>query len=91
MTKQELINAIAKNNPWGLTKKATSEVIASVFNNIQRAIKSARRFTYPGFGTWNVRNLKARKGMNPKTKKPITIKASKTVRFRPSKDLKHSL
>jgi DNA-binding protein HU-beta len=91
MTKQELVNNIAKDNPWGLTKKAAGEVIDAVFNNIQRAVKKDRRFSYPGFGTWTVRNRRARNGRNPKTGAVIRIKASKTVGFKPSKDLKGSL
>jgi DNA-binding protein HU-beta len=91
MTKQELINHISKDNPWGLTKKATSEVIDAVFNNIQKAVKKDHRFSYPGFGTWTIRNRKARNGRNPKTGAMIKIKASRTVGFRPAKDLKSSL
>jgi DNA-binding protein HU-beta len=91
MTKQELINNITKDNPWGLTKRATMEVIDAVFAHIQKAVKKDRRFSYPGFGTWTIRNRKARNGRNPKTGAVIKIKASRTVGFRPAKDLKSSL
>jgi len=91
MTKQELVNRIAKNNNWGLTKKATGEVIDAVFTTIRKAVKKERRFSYPGFGTWTVRTRKARNGRNPQTGQTIRIKASKTVGFRPAKDFKKKL
>lgn len=91
MTKQELINAITKNNKWGLSKKAAGEVVDAVFTTIRKAVKKERRFSYPGFGTWTVRARKARNGRNPQTGKPMRIKASKTVGFRPAKNFKGKL
>ena len=91
MTKQELIVAIHKDNPWGLSKKGTGEVVDAVFSNISKAIKKERRFAYPGFGTFNVRTRKARNGRNPQTGQKIRIKASKTVGFKPAKEFKTKL
>jgi DNA-binding protein HU-beta len=91
MTKQELIESIHKDNPWGLSKKGTGEVVDAVFSNISKAIKRERRFAYPGFGTFNVRTRKARNGRNPQTGQKIRIKASKTVGFKPAKEFKTKL
>jgi DNA-binding protein HU-beta len=91
MTKQELISFISRDNPWGLSKKSTNEVVDAVFSNIRKAVSKDRRFSYPGFGTWTVRTRKARNGRNPKTGALIRIKASKTVGFRPAKELKGKL
>ena len=91
MTKQELISAITKNNKWGLSKKVASEVVDAVFDTIRTAVKKSERFSYPGFGTWVVRYRKARNGINPQTRSPIRIKASKTVGFRPAKEFKSKL
>jgi DNA-binding protein HU-beta len=91
MTKQELVNQIAKNNPWGLTKKATEEFIDAVFTNIRKAVSKEHRFAYPEFGIWTVRTRKARNGRNPRTGAAIRIKASKTVSFRPAKSFKTKL
>ncbi|MBN2498546.1 MAG: HU family DNA-binding protein [Deltaproteobacteria bacterium] len=91
MTKQELIEAVHARNPWGLSKKATGEVVDAVFNNISKAIKKERRFSYPGFGTWNVRTRKARNGRNPQTGQKIRIKATKTVGFKPARQFKTKL
>jgi DNA-binding protein HU-beta len=91
MTKQELIDAITKNNKWGLSKKAATEMVDEVFKTIRNVVKKEARFSYPGFGTWVIRHRKARNGINPQTKAPIKIKASKTVGFRPAKEFKSKL
>ena len=91
MTKQELIDVIAENNKWGLTKKATAEVVDAVFMGIRKAVKKGRRFSYPGFGTWNVRTRKARNGRNPQTGAPINIAAAKVPSFKAGKALKDAV
>lgn len=91
MTKAELIEAVASKAEGSLTKKAAAELVDAVFTTIAGAVKKEKRFSYPGFGTWTVRSRKARKGRNPQTGAQITIKASKTVGFRPAKELKGGL
>ncbi len=90
MTKAELVDAVAARTE-GLTKKAAQEVVELLFATIGKAVKKDGRFYYPGFGTWTVRARKARKGRNPQTGEVIKIKASKTVGFRPAKELKLGL
>ena len=89
MTKAELVEAVSLQTK--LTKKATAELIDVVFDNIVKAVKSAERFSYPGFGTWSMRNRKARKIRNPQTNEMMKLKASRTIGFRPAKELKASL
>lgn len=91
MTKAELIEAVTTSANGALTKKAAGEVVDAVFENIRKSIKKDERFSYPGFGTFTIRTRKARKGRNPQTGQVITIKASKTVGFRPAKELKKGL
>ena len=88
MTKADLILAVANK---GLTKKAAAELIDVVFETVGKGIKKDKRFSLPGFGTWTVRNRKPRMGRNPQTGEAIKIKASKTVGFKPSKELKLAL
>ncbi|NIQ03437.1 MAG: HU family DNA-binding protein [Nitrospinaceae bacterium] len=92
MTKDDLINAVMKScKDPNLSKRLTGEVIDATFQNITKSIKKEKRFAYPGFGTFSVRNRKARKGRNPQTGEEIKIKASKTVGFKPAPSLKNSL
>ncbi len=92
VTKDELINSVIKScKDPNLSKRLTGDVLDSVFENISKAIKKEKRFAYPSFGTFTVRNRKARKGRNPQTGEEIKIKASKTVGFKPAPTLKNSL
>ena len=92
MTKDELISAVIKSCKGDdLTKRLVSDVIDATFENIGKSIKKEKRFAYPSFGTFTVRNRKARKGRNPQTGAEIKIKASKTVGFKPAPTLKGSL
>ena len=88
MTKAELIETVAGE---GMTKKAAGEMVDALFATLAKTIKKEGRFAYPGFGTWTVRQRKARKGRNPQTGAEIKIKASKTVGFKPAKELKGGL
>ncbi|MCH8156753.1 MAG: HU family DNA-binding protein [Nitrospinae bacterium] len=92
MTKDELVSAVIKScKDESLTKRLVCDVIDATFDNISKAIKKEKRFAYPAFGTFTVRNRKARKGRNPQTGAEIKIKASKTVGFKPAPTLKGSL
>lgn len=90
MTKAELLETISKKNPE-LTKKQVALVIDQVFTTMATSIKRKGRAAYPGFGSFELRRRKARKGRNPQTGESIRIKASKTVGFKPAKALKERL
>lgn len=92
MTKDELITNVIKScKDSDLSKRLTGDILDAVFENISKAVKKEKRFSYPGFGTFTVRSRKARKGRNPQTGEEIKIKASKTVGFKPAPTLKNSL
>ncbi len=93
MTKAELIDRVAQgiSKSADVSKKATGEIIDLAVAEIAKAIKKDKRFSYPGFGTFNVKSRKARKGRNPQTGAVISIKASKTVSFKPAPELKKKL
>jgi DNA-binding protein HU-beta len=89
MTKADLINAVAKAAK--LSKRAAETAVDATFETLTRAIKRDKRFQVPGFGTFSVRSRKSRKGRNPQTGAEITIKASRTVGFKPAPTLKRGL
>ena len=92
MTKDELVMAVIKSCKGDeLSKRLVSDIIDATFENVGKSIKKDKRFSYPSFGTFTVRNRKARMGRNPQTGAEIKIKASKTVGFKPAPTLKGSL
>ncbi len=89
MTKGDLVEAVAKSA--NISKRAAGEALDATFEGISRGIKKSKRFQVPGFGTFTVRSRKARKGRNPQTGAVISIKASRTVGFKPAPVLKKGL
>ena len=57
-------------------------------SNITNGLISDAKVQIQGFGTFQTKHRKARMGINPQTKQPMQIPASKTVGFKPGQDLK---
>ena len=92
MTKAEFVDAIQKGaKGMSLSKRETEELADCMFDVLCKSLKKDKRFVYPGFGTFSVRNRKARTGRNPRTGETIKIKASKTISFKPAPKLKSML
>lgn len=89
MTKGDLIDAVAKSAK--ISKLAAGVAVDATFDSIAKAIKKSKRFQVPGFGTFTVRSRKARNGRNPQTGAVISIKASRSVGFKPAPVLKKGL
>ncbi len=89
MTKQELVDGVAEQAE--LSKAQVKQIIDTTFEQIVGAIKKEKRFAMPGFGTFTVRERKAKTGRNPKTGESIKIKASKTIAFKPAPTVKDKL
>lgn len=89
MTKAELIETVSRTTRQ--PKKAVETIVESSFDLIARSIRKDKRFWVPGFGTFTVRHRRARKGFNPRTSAPMTIKAARTVGFRPAPELRKGL
>ncbi|HRE91718.1 MAG TPA: HU family DNA-binding protein [Myxococcota bacterium] len=91
MTKAELIDHVHAALDNKLTKKDTGSAVQAVFDALVQAIKRDGRIGYPDFGTFTVKTRAARQGRNPRTNKPLTIPASKTVNFKAAPKFKGSL
>ena len=64
-------------------KKALEAVVA----NISKALAAGDKVGLVGFGTFSVAARGARQGINPATKKPITIAAKKVAKFKAGAEL----
>ena len=89
MNKTELI-AIAAENA-GLTKKDTERVLNAAIDAITAALVKGEKVQLSGFGTFEIRERAERQGINPRTREPITIAASRSIVFKPGKALKDTL
>ncbi len=89
MNKSDLVQSIADSVE--LSKADAARAVDAVFNAITAALAEDRQVTLIGFGTFSVRERAARTGRNPRTGKPIDIKAAKVPVFKPGKALKDAV
>ena len=88
MNKSELVEAIASN---GLSKSDAAKALDATISAITGSLKNGQSVTIVGFGTFMVRESKARMGRNPRTGESIQISASKRPSFKAGKALKDAL
>lgn len=87
ITKQDIAEKIAASGDV-VSKAAAKRVTDSVFDCIVEGLKNGEQVRIAGFGTIEVRERKARKGINPQTKKIEEYPAYKTVCMKAGKTLK---
>lgn len=85
MNKAELVSKIAGDT--GLTKVQSTAALESFMDGVSKALKSGKKITLVGFGTFSVKKRAARKGRNPATGETIRLKAKRVVKFKMGKDL----
>lgn len=83
--RQELTKRIASQT--GLTQKKAGEVLEATLDTIRESLNSGHEVRLVGFGSFKVRESAARKGVNPRDRKPIEVPAKNRVRFSPGKEL----
>lgn len=89
MSKAEFIENVAKAGD--LSRAEAKRVVELVFGEIETGLKKSKKegkYTIGTLGTFTITKRPARKGRNPRTGESIRIKASKSLRFRPSSNLK---
>ena len=89
MNRAELCEAIAKDMKG--TKAEADRFLSSLLKCLTKGLKKDKTVQLVGFGTFNVKKRKARKGRNPQTGDPIKIKARNVVKFKAGKKLKDSV
>lgn len=75
----------------GITGLQAEKAFTSLIGGIRSSLKKGNRVTFSGFGSFEIKARKARKGRNPKTGEPIHIPRKKRVKFNPSKSFINSL
>ena len=89
MNKSTLVEIVAKNAD---VKESVAKIIVNaVFDSIQEALANGEEVKIAGFGTFKVKERKARTGRNPRTKEEIIVPASNALSFSPAKALKDAV
>ena len=86
MNKANLVDIIAEGT--GLTKLETAAVIDAFLATVSYSISQGERVELRRFGTFSLKDRKAKVGRNPKTGVVVPIPARKLPHFKPSPELK---
>ncbi|MFC1837523.1 HU family DNA-binding protein [Thermodesulfobacteriota bacterium] len=90
MLKRELVEKTT-DNLEGYLKKDISKAVDIIIDTMSETLTDGDRVEIRGFGSFSVRNRKARQTKNPKTGKVMNIPPRKTLHFAMSKSMKEAL
>jgi integration host factor beta subunit len=91
MNKGELIKAVVKNKPERITAGDVEQMVNATLEEIKNALAKGKDVKITGFGSFKVKERKARTGRNPRTGAEVAIPAKKVVKFKPGKELAESV
>lgn len=86
MNKSDFIAKIAENS--GLTKTDADKFLGAFVATVKEALANGEKIQILGFGNFELKDKAAREGINPLTKQPLSIPASKVPAFKVSKTFK---
>lgn len=87
MNKAELVSSIAEKSE--LTKKDAEAALNGFIKSVEESLADGEKVQLVGFGTFEVRQRKAREGRNPRNpQEVIKIPASNAPVFKAGKSLK---
>lgn len=93
MNKSELVTILSSRAD--MTKTDASRAVDALFGAdqgiISAALRNGDRVQITGFGTFEIRERKARTGRNPRTGSEIQIGPTSSPTFRPGKGLKDAV
>ena len=89
MNKQELLKSVAKTAQ--ITNVAALAAVEAFIEAVKGALKKGEKVQLVGFGTFDIKYRKARKGRNPQTGEEIDIEAANVPVFKAGKDLRDAV
>jgi DNA-binding protein HU-beta len=89
LNKSQLVSQVA--DELRTSRLGAARLVDAVLEGILTGLREERSVTIAGFGTFEVKDRKARVGRNPHTGEPIQIAAGKRVGFRMGKTLRESV
>ncbi|HEY4115279.1 MAG TPA: HU family DNA-binding protein [Rhizomicrobium sp.] len=89
MSKTDFVDAVAKQGK--ISKAEAKRAVEMVFDALEgglKGIKNGGKYQIGTLGSFRVSKRAPRMGRNPRTGEAIKIKASKSLKFKPSSQLK---
>lgn len=88
MNKGDLISKLRERNEDIQTKAAAERIVNDFVAILSEGISEDGSVRISDFGTFEIVKRASRNCVNPQTKEPMKIKATKAVRFKPAAALK---
>ena len=89
MTKADIVENVYKK--VGFSRKEAVQVVELFFDLLKDSLNNHGKVKITGFGTFQVRNKRSRRGRNPQTGQEMEIKARRVLTFKPSNLLRDSI
>ena len=86
MTKADLIDEVSRLAE--LTRKDSEVIVETIFDSVVRSLRAGDKIEIRGFGSFGVKQRRARQGRNPKTGDVVEVEAKRIPFFRAGKDLR---
>ncbi|MBN1444509.1 MAG: integration host factor subunit beta [Candidatus Omnitrophica bacterium] len=83
MIKKDIVEAVAEKT--GLNRSLVKEISDKFLVILSQALKDGKRVELRGFGVFEVKKVKGKKGRNPKTGEEVFIPARNKVVFKVTK------
>lgn len=85
--KQNLIDAVQQTGNVA-TRAAAERVVDTVFETVKHAVNRKEKVSLAGLGIFTLKQVKGRKGRNPRTGESVQIASHNKVKFTPAKAFK---
>lgn len=89
LNKKALSEIVAEK--LGMTKKDANSAVEAICETVTEELAKGNKVDISGFGKFEVKERAARQGINPATKEPIQIAATKVPAFKAAKALKEAV
>ena len=89
MKKKDFIDCIVDKT--GETAKKTGQFYDAFWSSVEEQLLKGNEVCLTGIGTFKIKKRPKRNGINPSTKKKITIPERKVIIFKPSKSFAERL
>lgn len=83
LTKADLVQEVYKNHPH-LTKAQSTDSVETFLALSKSSLITGEDLLLSGFGKFNIKDKKSRRGRNPQTGSELTLDARRVVTFKPS-------
>ncbi len=87
MTKRDLIDEVNKRFPH-LSRRDSEVIINAIFDSMVDALAQGDRIEIRGFGSFVVKQRRARQGRNPKSGALVSVAAKRVPFFKVGKELR---